>query len=261
MYKRFLRWASDRLGDDGVIGVVTNRAYLDTRQDDGFRKVATGEFTDIYVIDLGSDVRRNPRISGTTHNVFGIQTGVAIGFFVRDRARVGKCAIHYTHREDTELASDTLNYLKQAHLDQINFDAIKPDKRNDWFNQSTSDFERLVPLADRKTKLAKTTDDEQAVFRLYSLGVSTNRDEWVYDFGPSDLGKKVRVLINEYEEARAEFGGETGDNVVPRTSIKWTRYLERQLRLDIPIVFNRTNSRFKLSFGRSSARHYTLVNN
>ena len=82
MYKRFIRWASDRLDDDGVIAFITNRAYLETRQDDGFRKVAAQEFSNIYVMDLGSDVRRNPKISGTTHNVFGIQTGVAISFFV-----------------------------------------------------------------------------------------------------------------------------------------------------------------------------------
>ena len=70
--------------------VITNRAYLETRQDDGFRKIAGQEFTDIYILDLGSDVRRNPKISGTTHNVFGIQTGVAIGFFVREKAKLGE---------------------------------------------------------------------------------------------------------------------------------------------------------------------------
>ena len=90
MYKRFIRWASDRLDDDGIIGFITNRAYLDTRQDDGFRQVVAQEFTDIYVLDLGSDVRRNPKISGTTHNVFGIQTGVAIGFFVREKGQAGR---------------------------------------------------------------------------------------------------------------------------------------------------------------------------
>ena len=87
MYKRFIRWASDRLADDGIIAFITNRAYIDTRQDDGFRQVAAEEFTDIYLLDLGSDVRRNPKISGTTHNVFGIQTGVAIGFLVRDKSK------------------------------------------------------------------------------------------------------------------------------------------------------------------------------
>ena len=84
MYKRFIRWASDRLVDDGIIAFITNRAYLEARQDDGFRQVAAGEFTDIYVMDLRSDVRRNPRISGTTHNVFGIQTGVAIAFLFNE---------------------------------------------------------------------------------------------------------------------------------------------------------------------------------
>ena len=86
MYKRFIRWASDRLADDGIVAFITNRAYLDTRQDDGFRQFAAKEFSDLYILDLGSDVRRNPKISGTTHNVFGIQTGVAIGFFVRETA-------------------------------------------------------------------------------------------------------------------------------------------------------------------------------
>ena len=77
MYKRFIRWASDRLADDGIIAFITNRAYLDTRQDDGFpTRLLRDEFSDIYLLDLGSDVRRNPKISGTSHNVFGIQTGV-----------------------------------------------------------------------------------------------------------------------------------------------------------------------------------------
>ena len=108
MYKRFIRWASDRLADDGIVAFITNRSYLEARQDDGFRRVASGEFTDIYVMDLGSDVRRNPKISGTTHNVFGIQTGVAIAFLVREKSRLGKCNIHYASREDAELARDKL---------------------------------------------------------------------------------------------------------------------------------------------------------
>ena len=115
MYKRFIRWASDRLDDDGIIAFVTNRAYLETRQDDGFRQVAAREFSDLYIVDLGSDVRRNPKISGTTHNVFGIQTGVAIGFFVREKAKLGNFGIHYTRREDAELAVNKLAYLRDAN--------------------------------------------------------------------------------------------------------------------------------------------------
>ena len=190
MYKRFIRWASDRLEDDGVIGFITNRAYLDTRQDDGFRLVAGQEFTDIYVLDLGSDVRRNPKISGTTHNVFGIQTGVAIAFFVREKAKLGRCGIHYARREDAEPATEKLAYLRDATLDHVEFDSITPDAKSYWLDQSNSGFEALLPLANRETKLAKSPAAEQAVFGLYSMGVVTNRDEWVYDF---DQGQLARI--------------------------------------------------------------------
>ena len=241
MYKRFIRWASDRLEDDGIVGFITNRAYLETRQDDGFRQVVAREFTDIYVLDLGSDVRKNPKISGTTHNVFGIQTGVAIGFFVRDKAKLGKCDIHYARREDAELAVDKLAFLGTAAIESIDFDAIVPDGKSYWLDQSDSGFDQLLPLANRETKLAKSVTDEQAVFGLYSLGVVTNRDEWVHDFDADLLGSKVRSLINSYEEVRAEYGGQAVDDVTLGTTIKWTRDLKRQLRADVPNVFERTS--------------------
>ena len=200
MYKRFIRWASDRLADDGIIAFVTNRAYLDARQDDGFRGIATEEFSDIYALDLRSDVRRNPTISGTTHNVFGIQTGVAIGFFVRDKSKAGKCGIHYARREDAELARDKLAYLHSAKLSGISFEDITPDNRNDWLKQSNSDFERLLPLANKTTKLAKVAADECAIFHLFSNGINTNRDDWVFDFDEETVADKVYYFCRTYRQ-------------------------------------------------------------
>jgi predicted helicase len=83
MYARFFRWASDRLNENGVLAFVTNRSFIESRTFDGFRKTVAKEFADIYVVDLGGDVRANPKLSGTKHNVFGIQTGVAISFMVK----------------------------------------------------------------------------------------------------------------------------------------------------------------------------------
>ncbi len=233
MYKRFIRWASDRLDDDGIIAFITNRAYLETRQDDGFRQVAAKEFSDLYVIDLGSDVRRNPKISGTTHNVFGIQTGVAIGFFVREKANLGNCSIHYTWREDAELAVDKLAYLREAKLDEIAFEKIAPDGKDNWLNQSNSDFDSLMPLADRQTKGAKTISEEQAVFGLYSLGVASNRDEWTFDFAMNGVSDKAYHFCRVYRNERQRFESEQPDvNTVGDwvdRSIKWTAELEKHL--------------------------------
>ena len=257
MYKRFIRWASDRLADDGIIGFVTNRAYLDTRQDDGFRKMASREFTDIYVLDLGSDVRRNPRIAGTTHNVFGIQTGVAIGFFVRDKAELGECNIHYARREDAELASDKLAYLHSANVDSIAFEDITPDEKGNWLNQSNSDFEKLMPLANRQTKLAKRIEDEQAVFGLYSLGVVTNRDDWMYDFDEPRLNEKVSLFCSIYKKEMKRLDleppGTTAIGDWVDRSIKWTSELESHLVRGNSISFERasvTSSLFRPYVGK-----------
>ncbi len=243
MYKRFIRWASDRLTGDGIIAFITNRAYIDTRQDDGFRQVAAEEFTDIYLLDLGSDVRRNPKISGTTHNVFGIQTGVAIGFFVRDKARLGECSIHYARREDAETAKEKLAYLRAAQMDEIAFEKIVPDTKSNWLNQSNSNFERLLTLANRQTKYTKFASDERAVFKRYSMGVVTNRDDWTYDFDGEQLSKKVRAIIDAYEESRSVYGGNEFSNSDLGTDIKWTRDLKRQLRIDKPNTFQESKIR------------------
>ena len=199
MYKRFIRWASDRLADNGIIAFITNRGYLDTRQDDGFRQLATKEFSDVYIVDLGSDVRRNPQISGTTHNIFGIQTGVAIGFFVRDEAKLTGFSLQYTRRGDQELATNKLAYLKSTNLQDIEFESIVPDGKSNWLKQSFSDFETLVRVAKQKLASGDTTLTSQTLFELYSMGVVTNRDGWVYDFDETHLSTKVRAFINSYE--------------------------------------------------------------
>ena len=232
MYKRFLRWASDRLDDDGIIGFITNRAYLDARQDDGFRKVASDEFTDIYVLDLGSDVRRNPKISGTTHNVFGIQTGVAIGFFVRDKSRRGECNIHYARREDAELAKDKLAYLKGANLESMELQDITPDRRSEWLNQANTNFEGLLPIADRPTKFAKNPSDERAVFGLFSNGAKSNRDEWVYDFDVGSLRSKALFFTDRYNELIAS----RGQSYAP--TIKWSSTLRDRFNRKERIDYN-----------------------
>jgi len=241
MYKRFIRWASDRLADDGIIGFVSNSAFLEARQDDGFRKVVAEEFNELWAIDLKGNARtsgeRRQREGG---NVFDdkIRVGVAVYFLVRSKdAKDFK--VFYNAVGDYARASDKVAYVKDQAIDGLEFAEIIPDAKANWLNQSSSDFEKLLPLANRETKLAKIVSDQQAVFGLYSMGVVTNRDEWVYDFDHAHLGSKVRAFINDYEESRAQHGGQNVDDSVLGTNIKWTRDLKRQLRLDLPNVFER----------------------
>lgn len=84
-YVKAFRWASDRIGDEGIVAFVSNNSFVDGLAFDGMRQQLAAEFDEIFVLDMGGNVRKNPKLSGTTHNVFGIQVGVAVTFLVRKR--------------------------------------------------------------------------------------------------------------------------------------------------------------------------------
>jgi len=139
MYARFFRWASDRLAADGVLAFVTNRSFIDSRTFDGFRKTVASEFAEAYVVDLGGDVRANPKLSGTKHNVFGIQTGVAISFFVKRHGVSGKrgCRVFYERRPEMETADEKLAWLGRARASRLKFEEVRPDAKANWLNLSS----------------------------------------------------------------------------------------------------------------------------
>jgi predicted helicase len=176
MYARFFRWASDRVDENGIVAFVTNRSFIESMTFDGFRKTVGKEFNDVYVVDLGGDVRADPRLSGTKNNVFGIQTGVAISFMVK-RAKARGCRIRYARRPQLENAEEKLAFLANSQLDRIDMEDISPNVWHDWINQAATDFESLIPIADKSTQSVKAARQERALFKIFSFGVVTNRDE------------------------------------------------------------------------------------
>ena len=245
MYARFFRWASDRIHDDGVIAFITNRSFIESRTFDGFRKTVAEEFNEIYVVDLGGDVRANPKLSGTKHNVFGIQTGVAISFLVKRHKQKG-CKIYYARRPEMETADEKLAFLGNAQIRSVVFEKLDPDTIGMWINHTKNDWENLLPVADKATKAAKSGNKERAIFRLYSLGVKTNRDNWVTDFGLKSLRQKTEFLIDSYESQRVSLAdGVTASNVADAVGydIKWTRKLKKALVSGRSLRFNSANLR------------------
>ncbi|MDE2146714.1 MAG: N-6 DNA methylase, partial [Burkholderiales bacterium] len=221
MYARFFRWASDRLDANGVLAFVTNRSFIDSRTFDGFRKTVAAEFAEVRVVDLGGDVRANPKLSGTKHNVFGIQTGVAIGFFVKKAGSKDRGRIFYTRRPELETAEEKLAFLSQSRLATLASEEVRPDAKTNWLNLTHNDFDELLPLISREAKAAAVGRPAKVVFKLFSLGTSTNRDEWVVDFEANSVSDRMRAFVAHYDAIdakRPDF-----DPVV-----KWSRNLKRR---------------------------------
>jgi predicted helicase len=248
MYARFYRWATDRLDKNGILAFVTNRSFIDSRTFDGFRKIISSEFNHIYIVDLGGDVRSNPKLSGPKHNVFSIQTGVAIMILVKDnnnfeakseqefenikkeynmveeptatyenRTAYGKgCRIYYYRRPEEELAIDKLQFLNDAKIQELAFDNIHPDKNNNWVNLSDdNDWESLISVADNK--------NSETIFKKISMGVVTARDEWVYSFTNKELETKMKFFTSVYNNSIKN------NEDIP--SIKWSDTLKKNFQL------------------------------
>ena len=249
MYARFFRWASDRLPDDGILSFISNRSFIESRAFDGFRKTISEEFNEIYVVDLGGDVRANPKLSGTKNNVFGIQTGVAISFLVKRKGHT-ETKIFYVRRPELETADDKLTWLASTTMDGILFDRIKPDEKNNWLHVAANDFGTFIPIASKETKTTKTKAHESSIFKLFSLGVVTARDDWVYDLDRRHLTEKLKYFHGQYSKNVQQWRAakKKDSKAVPDfdPSIKWTRAVKGYLTDGKEVRFKVSDIRYAL---------------
>ncbi|GAA7969838.1 DEAD/DEAH box helicase family protein [Helicobacter pylori] len=187
--------ASELLKDKGVLGFVVNGSFIDSKSADGFRKCVAKDFAHLYVLNL----RGNARTSGETFRkeggkIFdsGSRATIAVIFFVKD-ASVKNGAISYYDIGDYLKREEKLNRLAHfSNLDAIPFETIIPNNKGDWINQREDGFEKLIALK-RDKKL-----NNDSVFDINSMGVTTGRDPWVYNFSKDALTQNVQKCIDTY---------------------------------------------------------------
>ncbi|NJL06754.1 MAG: N-6 DNA methylase [Chloroflexaceae bacterium] len=256
MYVKFFRWATDRLrGTDGIICFVSNNSFVDGVAFDGMRRYLAQEFTTIYHLDLGGNSRR---ASDGSANVFGIRVGVGITLAVRRRASDSTpqppAQICYARISDELGVHQKLDWLiKTGSIANVLWQTITPDARHTWRTEGlAADFESFLPLGSKAAK-AGAFAEAQAIFGLYSLGVSTNRDTWVYNYQPVVLRRTIERMIETYNsevdrwKRRADQAARV-DDFVPYddTRIKWSESLKARLQRIHYIEFNAAHIRTSL---------------
>ena len=262
-YVKAIRWASDRIGGEGIVAFVTNNSFLSDLAFDGMRKNLVDDFDAIYILDLSGNVRKNPKLSGTTHNVFGIQVGVSINFFVKkiDCANTTTEILYarvdeYWRKEDKYRHLDT-----KEHYRNIEWKPIAPDKRYTWFTEGLrTEFETFVPMGNKATKAAKS-EEIDAIFKTYSGGVKTNRDSWAFNFSRDALVENMRGMIDTYNsqvfkwEHRENRGINVDEFVVyDDAKISWSASLKQKLERGQTTRF--THAKIRQSLYRPFTRSY-----
>ena len=241
-YVKAIRWASDRIGEEGVVAFVTNNSFLDGVAFDGMRKHLSQDFTKIYHIDL----KGNARTSGERRrqeggNVFDdqIRVGVGISFFVKKAdatsqpAEVWICAVddYLKAREKHQLLTDFEDYTN-VPMKRATYDA-----RHTWLTEGLhAEFDTFIPMGTKAAKVKKGAAVD-VIFNTYSRGVVTCRDAWTYNFNPNFLAKNIQRMIETYNAEvdrwiRQENKETNVDNFVVSddTKISWSEGLKRNLQ-------------------------------
>ena len=273
-YVKAFSWASKRIGEEGVVAFVTNNGFLDGIAFDGMRKHLAEDFDAIYVLDLSGNVRKNPKLSGTTHNVFGIQVGVSINFFVKRsaiRTESSPTEIFYARVDEFWRKEEKYNYLNsKKHYQNVDWEQITPDSRYTWLTEGLhTEFDTFLPMGTKKAKAQKGAAVD-VIFKTYCRGVTTNRDAWVYNFNRDTLSENVRRTIEYYSlqalrwEDREDREADIIDFVESDlTQIKWDRELRQHLQRGRPAEYAQDKVRVALyrPFTRSNLFFDRVLNN
>lgn len=248
-YLRAFRWATDLIGEQGVVAFVTNNGWIDGNAGAGVRLSFTDDFSDIYIYNL----RGNSRTSGEQAkreggNVFNVRVGVCVTIAVKDGSQ-SECQIHYHDVADYATKAEKLQGISDADIDSIDWLQIVSNEYGDWLSHRSPEFEKWPSIGDKGR-------EEVAYFMKYCRGLETSRDIWVYNFSKSRLHDLVMKIGKNYNRVVARFGElsssfslgsgekrvnkflEENSHYAAATEIKWSRSLRASAAKGLPFALD-----------------------
>ena len=252
-YVKAIRWALDRIEEEGIVAFVTNNTFFDGVAFDGMRKHLAEDCDAIYVIDLGGNARKGLKVSDA--NVFGIRVGVSITLFVKKKGDSSEAPrLFYYRTDDLWNKKQKFDFLNERqHLGGIEWQPIQPDARHTWLTERLhSEFHSFIAMGSKETNEVKEMN-EDVIFQTYSTGISTGRDAWAYNFNRTKLSQNMQKIIQNYNTELIRWGQRTNRDinlddfvVSDNTKIKWSRDLKAKLKRGKTTEYNENKVRTTL---------------
>jgi len=262
-YIRAIKWAGERIGESGIVAYVTGNAWIERSFADGMRKCLTEEYSNIYVINLRGDIRKNMLSKGLAKeggNIFdsGSMTGISISILVKNPKNVERGIIKYYDIGD-DLGSQEKRQRLKTHKSISGVDAfngwreLSVDKHGDWLAQRELSFDKHTLIGD------KSGNERKVVFENFSQGVLTSRDAWCFNFSALRLENNIKSMIDFYNEEVDRFlrsGARAAKDSIDYDAkkISWSSSLIPKLEKGIKIVFRHEAIR------RAMRRPFTATN-
>ena len=220
-YVKFIRFAQHRVAETGygVVALITNHGYLDNPTFRGMRQNLMQTFDEIYVLDLhGNSKKKEVCPDGSPdQNVFDIQQGVAIAFFIKyqdsqqDVAKVYHADLWGVRevKENKELVGGKYHWLDENDISSTEWKVIKPESEFYFFKSCDFDLRLEYYQGVSVTE----------IFLITSNGVKTNRDKLLIDCSRIDLTKRIEDLVGyEYEDIQIKTMYELEDSLYWNTN-------------------------------------------
>lgn len=137
-------------------------------------------FDEIYILDLhGNSLKKEKAPDGSKdENVFDIQQGVAIAFFLKYKNRKKNSVFH---QEIFGLREAKYQWLNKHDIKTTRWKVIKPK----------SEFYLFIPRDEGLLKAYETYPKITDIFPVNSVGIVTSRDNFVIDFDRNALKRRI----------------------------------------------------------------------
>jgi len=192
---RFGQWRIEQTGS-GILGFITNHSYLDSPTFAGMRQNLMETFSDIYILDLHGNTKKRERApdGGVDQNVFDIQQGVAISFFVKEQDSTGLVKVH--HADLYGMRQDKYDWLIEHRLDDTDWSELAPQAPFFLFVPQDTD---LLEEYERGWSIADIMSENGAP----APGFVTTQDEFAISWSEVEAREKVHRFLKTESEAEA----------------------------------------------------------
>ena len=219
-YVKALRWATNRLKQDGVVAFVTNGSFIDSQSADGLRASLYNEFNHLFIFNLrGNALGQGDVRKKEGGNVFGsgTRTTVAVSLLVKDNSDIHE--LHYYDIGDYLTQKEKLALITDFEdISQLDWQEIIPDENNDWINRRDPHY----------LKYASISGQSNSPFILSTIGVNSDRDTWVIGFSKEKILENSKKLIDKYnEEVKINGGNNNKPTNFNPMETNWSRKLLR----------------------------------
>jgi predicted helicase len=187
-YVKFIRSGQDRIDRTGygVLAFITNNGFIDNPTFRGMRQSLMNSFDEIYILDLHGSIKKKEtdEHGGKDENVFPIQQGVSINFFIKRNQPHTKPARVFH--------SEVFGVRKKKYEFLASNDIASLLKRKSWHGLTPQKpFYLFVPQEASLLAAYQQGWSVKDIFPINSVGIVTSRDHFAIAFDDATMKRRI----------------------------------------------------------------------